>query len=177
MYESYGDVNFFDGGCLIQPTETEHEFHIMTCNLDPDSDDGNHYVLQLGTINLDEIDKRELQDMSAFSGLRDASIDYTDEEWKWLAVDVFHYGYRPFDYEEKYLTKNEVIDFIDHGYIDEIPWEFYKDNFYEDNRNVVVEIFSQYGKCGTYIYSTLEDALEDFERIAEKGYSLTIIDK
>lgn len=176
MFENYGDVNFYDGGCLLKETDTELEYEVITCDFDPDSDDGNHYLLRVGTINLDEIDKRELHEICAFSGLRGVSIDYTDEEWKWLARDAFQYGYRSYDYEEMYLTKNEVIDFINHGYINEIPWEFYEDNFYEDNRNIVVEICDDYLIREIGVFNTLEDALEDFESRAEKGWSLKIID-
>lgn len=177
MFKNYGDVNFFDGGVLLQPTETEHEYEIMMCDVIYDSDDGNSYLLRTGTINIDEIDKETIHKVCAWADDRGLSIDYTDEEYERLAVDCFNYGCTPYDYEDKVLSKNEVIDFIDHGYIDEIPWDFYEANFYETNRNVVVEIFNNYAGKDRRVFDTLEDALEEFESIAEKGWSVTIIDK
>lgn len=177
MFKNYGDVNFFDGGILLQPTETEHEYEIIMCDVIYDSDDGNNFLLRTGTINIDEIDRETLHDVCAWANDRGLSIDYTDEEYERLAVDCFSYGYIPYDYEDKTLSKNEVIDFIDHGYIKEIPWEFYEANFYETNRNVVVEIYNNYAFKSREIYETLEDALEEFESRAEKGWSIKIVDK
>lgn len=173
-YENYGDVNFWDTGVLIMPTENEHEYHIITC--DCDNDEENNYLFRTATINIDEIDKETLHDICAYAGDRDLSIDYTEEEYKLLACDAINYGYKPYDCEEGWYTKNKIIDFIDKYYINDIPWEYYKDNFYE-NRNVVVDIRNNYNQGGISIYDSLEDALEDFKSKAEIGWSITIVDK
>lgn len=179
MYKNYGDVNFFDIGRLVRMVDEEKRiFHVITCDYDNDKE--NNYRVMTGTINISEMNSDELLDVCKYADMPCISNgDYEDhpEMLYQLAVDIFEYQPRfADDFEELWMSKNEIIDWIDHGYIDELEWDFYKDNFYEDNRNCVVEIFNGYLQGQKEVFNSLEDALEDFERRAEKGWSLTVID-
>lgn len=173
MYNSYGDSNFFDYGVLVEVVENDddynNEFRIIKCQ--PDSDMENHYLIQSGLIDItdDWIDKH---DVCSYCGLRDFSIDYTDEERLMLAIGVLDYYGGNTNCEEKWMTKNEVIDYINR-YAD-VEYEFWKDNFTDDNRNVVACIYTDYGVKDRQVYDSLEDAMEYFKDSCETGWSIEI---
>lgn len=169
-FESYGDVNFFDGGILIREV-SENRYEIITCYVNSDEEDS--YLLTYGEVDItdDFIDKH---DVCSYSSLRDVSIDYTDEEKKLFAIAVVdYYGSSCSEIVQSFLSKNEIIDKID-SYINDIEWEYYESNFF-NKRNCVVEICNNYGNNGKYVYNSLEDAMEDFSRKAESGWSIEII--
>lgn len=173
MYENYGDVNFFDTGILVETTEDENEFNIITCGQVADIE--NTYLFGSVQINITDswIDKHGV---CSYCGLRDVSIDYTDEEKLQFAIGVVSYYGNHCGGEWKTLSKNEIIDEVERKY--DIESDFYADNFSEDNRNVVVEFFSHLGTGTTrQVYDTMEEALEYFADFAENGDSITLIEK
>lgn len=177
MYKSYGDKNFFDYGVLVEFVETDeleqNEFRIITCN--PDDDEDNNYLIGNTFIDIRDtwINK---EDVCKYSGLRNYSIDYTDEERLRLAIaTIEYYGVENSGGKAKWMTKNEAIDYINCK-IREVGYEYWKENFTDDNRNVVVEIYNQGFLNGEYIYHSVEDALNDFEKQCEKGWSIIIKD-
>lgn len=172
MYKSYGDVNFFDGGILVKEIG-ENEYDVITCYGNPDEENSYLFTTEQVNITDDWIDKH---DVCSYCGLRDYSIDYTDEEKIQLAIGIVQYYGNHCGTPQRFLSKNEIIDEIDRCFINEIEWEYYKNNFFENNRNCVVEIFNNYSQGGKQVYNSLEDALEDFESRAEKDWSLTVID-
>ena len=179
-YESRGDVNFFDAGILIMEV-AEKQFNIITCSLDVDNDEngeGNTFLLSVGAVFIDDW-KEHFHDVCSIHNLRDVSIDYAEDEYKDLAIALFEEGYANYEWYSTYkrMSKNDIIDFIDYGYIDELEWDFYEANFYASHRNCVVEIHNDYAQSEKRVYDSLENALEDFKSRAEKGWSLTVIDK
>lgn len=176
-FKNYGDVNFYDNGVLVQQV-SETEFKVITCGVDEDKE--NSYLLTVATVDLEDIDTDDMRDICAWAGMPMytslSEYQNNDDLKAMLASSVVGYSYTLCSYEQDFKSKNEIIDFINHGYIDELDWEFYEKNFYESNRNVVVEVHNGYNNT-IQVYDTLEDALEDFERRAEKGWSLTVIDK
>ena len=172
MYNNYGDVNFFDYGVLVEAdSNNENIFRIIKCQ--PDCDMENHYALQDVEIDVTDswIDKHEV---CAFNGLRDVSIDYTDEEKVLFAIGVVdYYGSNAGGFNQ-WMVKNEVIDYIEHHA--DVEYEFWKDNFTEDNRNVVACIYDNRGFKSRNIYDSLEDAMDYFKDVAEKDWSIEIED-
>lgn len=173
MFKNYRDVNFFDTGVLVKK-KGETEFEILACSTDPDSE--NHYFLFTYDFDVKDIDSTLLEYVCKWAGNRSVSIDYTEEEWARLAVDCIHYGCAPVE-QKLHLTKNGVIDFIDHGYIDEIEWKFYEQNFYETHRNCVVKVTNEFGQSQEKIYDDFETACLDFSIDAHTGWALELIEK
>ena len=170
--KNYGDVNFFDYGVLAEEI-SKNEYKVVKCQCNCDEE--NSYLLQDDVINITDswINKHEV---CSYIGLRDYSIDYTEEEKIQLAIGVLDYYGEQSSTGGSFMTKNEVIDYVTKRY--EIEEEdFYIRNFDEDNRNVVAEICYHTGASVTIVKDSMEDILEYFTDYVEEGDSITIISK
>lgn len=171
MYKNYGDVNFFDYGVLVQCNKNnENEYDIIKCN--PDCDTENNYLLTMDCIDITDswIDKH---DVCSYIGLRDFSIDYTEEEKILFAIGAIdYYGTQNSD-GGAWNTKNEIIDKLENY---EIDCDFYMSNFTDNNRNCTIEICYHTGSRVKITKDEMEDCIEYFIEYMEKGDSFTIIE-
>lgn len=170
--KNYGDVNFFDYGVLVEETG-EDEYRIVKCQCNCDEE--NSYLLQDDVFCITDswIDKHEV---CSYIGLRDYSLDYTEEEKIQFAIGVLDYYGEQSSTGGSFMTKNEVIDYINKRYEIE-DYDFYSSNFDEDCRNVVAEIHYHTGASVTIVKDSMEDVLEYFTDYVEEGDSITIISK
>lgn len=170
--KNYGDVNFFDYGVLVEEI-SENEYSIVKCQCNCDEE--NSYLLQDDVVNITDswIDKHEV---CSYIGLRDYSIDYTEDEKIQLAIGVLDYYGEQSATGGCFMTKNEVIDYVNKKYEIEDA-DFYIRNFDDDSRNVVAEICYHTGSSVTIVKDSMEDVLEYFTDYIEEGDSITIISK
>lgn len=172
MYKNYGDVNFFENGILLQEEE-ENVYNIIYCQ--PDSDEENNFLFANVIVDITDswIDKDEV---CKYSGLRDYSIDYTEEEKALFAIAcVSYYGAENFG-DTSWKKKNEVIDYMI-NYDEEIDFFFNLNNFSSPKRNLEIKIYYHNGNSHTYIYDTQDiNLLEELYWI-ESGDSIEIISK
>ena len=110
MFENYGDVNFFDGGVLVE--KEGNEYHVIKCNLDCDTE---KYLLTDDVIDINDawIDKNEVEFF----------CDKTDDDALFASNIISYYGYMG---EE--LTKTEVANYMK-NFKNKIPKTFYCENF------------------------------------------------
>lgn len=171
MYKNYGDVNFFDYGVLVQCNENnENEYDIIKCS--PDCDAENNYLLTMDCIDITEpwIDKH---DVCGYIGLRDVSINYTEEEKILFAIGVIdYYGTQNSD-GGAWNTKNEIIDKLENYDID---CDFYMSNFTNNDRNCTIEIYYHTGSRVKIVKDEMSEAIEYFTEYMEVGDSFTIIE-
>ena len=168
MYESYGDVNFFDGGVLIRNIEGRM-YHVILCDIIYDQE---NFSYKEYTIDIEMIE--DLCE-SACKSARESYDIKADADDMMLAVAYVRELYLEPDYMEE-LCKNDIIDRLNRdNYINYIPWEYFSQNFLDDNREVIVDICNEKDNITRETFNDLESALDYFERRAEKGWSLEII--
>ena len=115
MFENYGDVNFFDGGDLVE--KEGNEYRVIKCDLDCDTE---KYFLTDDFIDIDDawIDRNEVE---SFCGK-------TDDDALFASDIVSYYGTQNSYYIGEELTKAEVVDYMK-DFKNEMPEKFYCENF------------------------------------------------
>lgn len=115
MFENYGDVNFFDGGVLIE--KEDNGYHVIKCNLDCDTE---KYFLTDDVIDINDtwIDKNEVESF----------CDKTDDDALFASDVVSYYGTQNSYYMNEEMTKAEVVNYMQ-DFKNRIPKTFYCENF------------------------------------------------
>ena len=115
MFANYGDINFFDGGVLVE--KEGNNYHVIKCNLDCDTE---KYFLTDDFIDINNawIDKNEVE---SFCGK-------TDDDALFASDIISYYGTQNYYMGEEELTRAEVINYMK-DFKNEIPKTFYCENF------------------------------------------------
>lgn len=118
-FKNYGDVDFFDGGCLVREI-SETEFEVIKCNYDCDKE--NNYFLTHDIIDITDswIDNDTVE---SYAGIATDNAMYTS--------DIISYYGTQNGMGVMQLSKNEVIEYIQDRYmIDDFEdVDFYYNNF------------------------------------------------
>ena len=108
MYVNYGDVNFFEYGCLVDSEHSDTEFRILYCR--PFDDEDDLYLFGDCTVNIED-DWIDRDAVLSYIGM----MDDTYEEGKFDATQfaigcIEYYGVDEFRdyYLPAQMTKDEV---------------------------------------------------------------------
>lgn len=120
-WENFGDVNFLDGGCVLQydPSYGNFTYHIIKCDFVWDmGDDPAHYQISDVILDIDDswIDKEAVERYA------DCNRD-TEPEWFATAV-VSYYGAENCGGTVEMMTTQEVADYMSQY---DIPADIYFD--------------------------------------------------
>jgi hypothetical protein len=116
MYVNCGDVNFFEGGRLVED-QGNGVFSIISCDFIFDAGDDAYLFADVEVdVNDDWIDKAAVESFSGGS-----------ENDMMFALDALsYYGPQEFGDPGEQLTKAEIIDRLDswYGEFEEQPWHY-----------------------------------------------------
>ena len=120
MFENYGDVNFFDGGRLVEKTEDAVCFNVLVCDYVYDCTDTERcFKFDHCYIDISDswIDAKEVE---SFCGK-------TDDDALFASDVISYYGTQN-SYMGEELTKAEVVNYMK-NFKNEMPEKFYCENF------------------------------------------------
>lgn len=145
-YSNYGDVDFFENGCLVNTEQSRTEFPMLICRPYGDEEDKFQFGDIVVDIDADWIDQEQIESFSAIRK-EDDPVGYAISCVEYYGMENF--GAQSYVYDYSFMTRQEIESIL-------------------AARGVYTDSFRGYPSPATEYVCDMEKAVSDFFEAAEE---------